>query len=55
MGSEGHEEQDAKTFASWGVDYLKFDACQKNETRLAASVRLYHQQALHTVARGVHQ
>ncbi|KAK7281696.1 hypothetical protein RIF29_09900 [Crotalaria pallida] len=23
-GSLGHEEQDAKTFASWGVDYLKY-------------------------------
>jgi hypothetical protein len=22
-----HEEQDAKTFASWGVDYLKYDWC----------------------------
>ncbi|KAH7529503.1 hypothetical protein FEM48_Zijuj05G0190800 [Ziziphus jujuba var. spinosa] len=26
-GSLGHEEQDAKTFASWGVDYLKYDNC----------------------------
>jgi alpha-galactosidase len=26
-GSYGHEEQDAKTFASWGVDYLKYDWC----------------------------
>ncbi|GKC56030.1 alpha-galactosidase 1 [Tanacetum coccineum] len=24
-GSLGHEEQDAKTFASWGIDYLKYD------------------------------
>ncbi len=23
----GHEEQDAKTFAAWGFDYLKFDWC----------------------------
>ena len=23
----GHEEQDAKTFAKWGVDYLKYDWC----------------------------
>ncbi|XP_039018245.1 alpha-galactosidase-like [Hibiscus syriacus] len=27
-GSLGHEEQDAKTFASWGVDYLKYDNCE---------------------------
>lgn len=26
-GSYGHEAQDAATFASWGVDYLKYDRC----------------------------
>ena len=26
-GSYGHEEQDANTFASWGIDYLKYDWC----------------------------
>lgn len=26
-GSYGHEEQDARTFAAWGVDYLKYDWC----------------------------
>jgi alpha-galactosidase len=26
-GSLGHEEQDARTYASWGVDYLKYDYC----------------------------
>jgi alpha-galactosidase len=26
-GSRGHEFQDAFTYASWGVDYLKFDWC----------------------------
>jgi alpha-galactosidase len=26
-GSLGHEAQDAATFASWGVDYLKYDRC----------------------------
>ncbi|XP_047334217.1 alpha-galactosidase-like [Impatiens glandulifera] len=29
-GSLGFEEQDAKTFASWGVDYLKYDNCYNN-------------------------
>ena len=29
-GSLGHEQQDAKTFASWGVDYLKYDNCNNN-------------------------
>lgn len=26
-GSYGYEKQDAETFASWGVDYLKLDGC----------------------------
>ena len=26
-GTLGHEEQDAKTFESWGIDYLKLDGC----------------------------
>jgi alpha-galactosidase len=26
-GSYGHEEQDARTYAAWGIDYLKFDWC----------------------------
>jgi len=29
-GSWQHEEQDAKTWASWGVDYLKYDWCSYN-------------------------
>lgn len=31
-GSLGYEEQDAKTFASWGVDYLKYDNCYNTGT-----------------------
>jgi len=26
-GSYGHEEQDAQTYADWGIDYLKYDLC----------------------------
>jgi alpha-galactosidase len=26
-GSQGHETQDARQFAAWGVDYLKYDWC----------------------------
>src|SRR5436305_4439510 len=26
-GSYGHEDQDAKTYANWGIDYLKYDWC----------------------------
>ncbi len=32
-GSAGHEAQDARTFASWGVDYLKYDWCSGEGTR----------------------
>jgi alpha-galactosidase len=31
-GSKGHEVQDANTFASWGVDYLKYDWCSGSGT-----------------------
>src|SRR3954466_3521304 len=26
-GSLGHEDQDAQTYADWGIDYLKYDLC----------------------------
>lgn len=26
-GSEGHEAEDARLFASWGIDHLKYDSC----------------------------
>ena len=29
-GSLGHEQQDANTFAAWGIDYLKYDNCNNN-------------------------
>ncbi|HEX3903185.1 MAG TPA: NPCBM/NEW2 domain-containing protein [Polyangia bacterium] len=48
-GSQGYEMQDASTFASWGVDYLKYDNCnaslnvetqyQTMQTALAATAR----------------
>jgi alpha-galactosidase len=28
-GSWGHEFQDARSFASWGIDYLKYDWCNR--------------------------
>lgn len=39
MGSYGHEEQDARTFAQWGVDYLKYDYCGAPEDRATAVKR----------------
>jgi alpha-galactosidase len=31
-GSRGHEAQDARQFAAWGVDYLKYDWCSPEGT-----------------------
>jgi alpha-galactosidase len=30
-GSYGHEDQDAATYAAWGIDYLKYDLCDFRE------------------------
>jgi alpha-galactosidase len=35
VGSLGHEAQDATTFASWGVDFLKYDLCSGDRNSLA--------------------
>uniref|UniRef100_A0A8C3D2B8 Alpha-galactosidase n=1 Tax=Cairina moschata TaxID=8855 RepID=A0A8C3D2B8_CAIMO len=35
-GSYGHYELDAQTFASWGVDLLKFDGCNSGSLELLA-------------------
>jgi alpha-galactosidase len=39
--SYGHEEQDAKTWAAWGIDYLKYDWCSAG--------RIYKNDALQPV------
>jgi alpha-galactosidase len=36
-GSRGHEYQDARTYASWGVDYLKYDWCNTSTQDAVAS------------------
>jgi len=38
--SAGHEEIDAKTFAEWGVDYLKVDGCG-DKGYVCACTRVY--------------
>lgn len=42
--SYGFEEQDARTFASWGIDYLKYDYCNAPEDSATARSR-YHAMA----------
>lgn len=36
-GSRGYEFQDARTYASWGVDYLKYDWCNHGKQNSEAS------------------
>ena len=36
MGSKGHEQTDANDYASWGVDYLKYDWCNFPKTQVEA-------------------
>ncbi|HYL63465.1 MAG TPA: glycoside hydrolase family 27 protein [Candidatus Methylomirabilis sp.] len=46
-GSYGHEEQDAQTYADWGIDYLKYDLCSFGEKmRAAGSPEAAHQMML---------
>ncbi len=50
-GSLGHEEQDAKMYADWGMDYLKYDLCsfrdavmqKQSPTDKAAQMKLMHE------------
>ena len=37
LGSLDHEEQDAKTWNEWGIDYLKYDWCGYNKVFSASS------------------
>jgi alpha-galactosidase len=51
-GSYGHEEQDAETYARWGVDFLKYDWCSAGEvyklSQLPAAYEKMHEAILHT-------
>jgi alpha-galactosidase len=42
-GSYGHEEQDAKTYASWGIDYLKYDWCSAGRNYHISDLRPIYQ------------
>ena len=56
-GSYGHVEQDARTYARWGIDYLKYDLCSgEGIYRTAEAVKLAYQemgQALRATGRGI--
>jgi len=51
-GSWGHEFQDASLFASWGVDYLKYDWCNRG-TADARDAYTRMRDALHAAGRPV--
>jgi alpha-galactosidase len=42
-GSLGHEQQDANTFAAWGVDYLKYDVCGASKVYRDDEMRAVYQ------------
>jgi alpha-galactosidase len=43
QGSYGHEEEDAKTFAEWGIDYLKYDWCSAFRVYKDSEMRAVYQ------------
>jgi alpha-galactosidase len=46
-GSYNHEEQDAQSYANWGIDYLKYDLCSFGEImKTAGSPAAAHQMML---------
>jgi alpha-galactosidase len=42
-GSYLHESQDAKTFAAWGIDYLKYDWCSANQVMKPTDMQAAYQ------------
>ena len=42
-GSYAHEAQDAKTYAGWGVDYLKYDWCSASNLYPDSAMRAVYQ------------
>jgi alpha-galactosidase len=43
VGSYGFEEQDARTFAEWGIDFLKYDWCSGARVYAAGEIRAAYQ------------
>ena len=41
-GSRGHQFQDARTYAQWGVDYLKYDWCSNEGQNAKAAYATMH-------------
>ncbi len=43
LGSYGHEEQDARTYAAWGADYFKYDWCSAGHIYKDTEMRAVYQ------------
>jgi hypothetical protein len=61
MGSYQHEAQDAKTYAGWGIDYLKYDWCSYRRIAPAHPDLAWEQKpyrlmdsALHQISRDIY-
>lgn len=60
QGSYGHEQQDADTFAAWGMDFVEMDYCNRVEEhsgrwvyeRMAEAIRKTGRPMIFTCARG---
>lgn len=52
-GSFNHEEIDAKTYAAWGIDYLKYDACGKKDNQSDKALFTRMSQALKNTGRPI--
>jgi len=51
-GSYGHEEQDAQTYAEWGIDYLKYDLCSlRDMMKQAGSPEAAHKMMMDAYAK----
>jgi Alpha galactosidase A len=42
-GNYGHEDQDARTYAAWGIDYLKYDWCGARDLYTDQETRALYQ------------
>jgi alpha-galactosidase len=40
VGSAGHEQQDAQTFANWSVDFIKYDRCHLDTGNIQDEIRV---------------
>jgi alpha-galactosidase len=56
LGTYGHESQDAKTYAAWGIDYLKYDWCSARNLYTDEEIQAVYQKmgdALHAAGRPI--